>query len=104
VYGEHKLMHTRIWASEVAAELPASAVVHAFDISDEQFPPEGWRPSNAHFSVLDCFKPFPEEYHQKYDVVNIRFWLCIVNDDSADDLLANVLTLLSMSSHLVRKS
>ena len=46
---------------------------------------------------MDCFKSFPEEYRGKFDVINIRFWLCVVNDDSADALLTNILTLLSMS-------
>ncbi|KAF2706115.1 S-adenosyl-L-methionine-dependent methyltransferase [Pleomassaria siparia CBS 279.74] len=91
---------TGIWASELAAELPVSAVIHAFDVSDEQFPPEAWRAPNAHFSVVDCFKPFPDEYREKFDVVNIRFWLCIVNDDCAESLLANVLTLLKPGGYI----
>lgn len=91
---ETPLTVTRIWASELAAELPDTAVVKAFDISEKQFPSPNWR-GPVDFKIVDCFKPIPEEYRGQFDVVNLRFWLCIVNDDSAQELLENIITLLS---------
>lgn len=90
-----RLTIDRIWASELAAELPDTATIKAFDISDKQFPPANWR-GRVEFSTVDCFKPIPLEYRDQFDVVNLRFWLCIVNDDSAEALVENILTLLSM--------
>jgi hypothetical protein len=84
----------RIWVSEVAASLP-NASFDAVDISADQFPPESFRPPNVRFWTHNCFEPFADEYLGKFDIVNARFWLCIVNDDVADKLLDNFLTLLS---------
>jgi chemotaxis methyl-accepting protein methylase len=91
------LTRDRIWVSEVAASLP-NAKFDAVDISADQFPPESFQPSNVHFWTHNCFEPFPDEYLGQFDIVNARFWLCIVNDDVADKLLDNFLTLLSKNS------
>jgi chemotaxis methyl-accepting protein methylase len=88
------LMRNRIWVSEVAASLP-NAKFDAVDISADQFPPESFRAPNVHFWTHNCVEPFPDEFLGKFDIVNARFWLCIVNDDVADKLLDNFLTLLS---------
>jgi SAM-dependent methyltransferase len=88
------LIHDSIWVSEVAAGLP-EASFDAVDISADQFPPNSFHPHNVKFWTHDCFKPFPDEYLGNFDIVNARFWLCIVNDDVADKLLDNFLTLLS---------
>jgi hypothetical protein len=47
------------------------------------------------FWTHNCFEPFADEYLGRFDIVNAQFWLCIVNDDVADKLLDNFLTLLS---------
>jgi hypothetical protein len=83
-----------IWVSEVAARVP-NASFDAVDISADQFPPKSFRPPNVHFWTHNCFEIFPAEYLGRFDIVNARFWLCIVNDDVADKLLDNFLTLLS---------
>jgi len=91
---------TGIWPSELAVELPSSAVIDAFDVSSAQFPPQGWHTPNVNFKTHDCFEPFPIEHIQQYDIVNVRFWLCILNDDTARPLLDNVLTLLKPGGHI----
>ncbi|KAF2246152.1 S-adenosyl-L-methionine-dependent methyltransferase [Trematosphaeria pertusa] len=90
---------TGIWAQELATELP-SASIYAVDISDEQFPPEKWRTPNVSFAAFDCLKPFPEEYLGRFDVVNVRAWLTIVNDDNKDPVLENFLTLLKPGGYI----
>lgn len=90
---------TGIWVSEVAAGLP-NAEFDAVDISADQFPPEPFRAPNVRFWTHNCFEPFPDEYLGKFDIVNARFWLCIVNDDVADKLLDNFLTLLKPGGFL----
>jgi SAM-dependent methyltransferase len=92
--GKADVPRCSIWASELSAELPDTATVKAFDLSGKQFPPPNWR-GKVDFDIVDCFKPIPEQYQGQFDVVNLRFWLCVVNDDSAEQLLENILTLLS---------
>ncbi|KAI9712445.1 MAG: hypothetical protein M1820_001658 [Bogoriella megaspora] len=97
-YTQSHVYHTAdngsLWASEVATALP-KAIVDAVDISSDQFPPDAFRPSNSNFWAHDCFEPFPTEYLSQFDAVNLRFLLCVVDDDVADKLIDNVLTLLS---------
>ncbi|KAF4621499.1 hypothetical protein G7Y89_g14575 [Cudoniella acicularis] len=90
----------RIWATELADKLGASAIVDAFDVSADQFPPRGWRSPNVCFTSHDCFKPFPAEYQNQFDIVHLRFWLCIINDDVVEPLLENVLTLLKPGGYI----
>ncbi|KAF1846859.1 S-adenosyl-L-methionine-dependent methyltransferase [Cucurbitaria berberidis CBS 394.84] len=90
---------TGLWACDVAAALP-NASVDVVDISDAQFPPDAFRPRNTRFWTHDCFQPFPPEYLGQFDAVNIKFMLCIVNDDVADKLIENVLMLLKPGGHL----
>ncbi|KAF2187591.1 S-adenosyl-L-methionine-dependent methyltransferase [Zopfia rhizophila CBS 207.26] len=90
---------TGLWASEVAAALP-NAKVDAVDISADQFPPEAFRPPNLRFWTHNCFESFPAEYLGKFDAVNLKFWLCIVNDDVAKKLFKNVITLLKPGGYL----
>jgi hypothetical protein len=86
-----------MWASELAAKLPQSTI-DAFDISPAHFPPEAWRLPNVRFVTHDCFKPFAEEFRGQYDVIHIRFWVCVVNDSIVKPVLDNILTLLSKSA------
>ncbi|KAF2729478.1 S-adenosyl-L-methionine-dependent methyltransferase [Polyplosphaeria fusca] len=90
---------TGIWAGEMAKALP-HAKFDAVDISADQYPPEAFRYSNTSFWTHDCFEPFPDEYIGAFDIVNIRFWLCIINDDVAEKLTKNFLTLLKPGGYL----
>lgn len=71
--------------------------VHAVDVSDEQFPPPQFQPRNTRFWTHDFFRPFAPQYLNQFDVVNLKFVLYLVNDEVADKLITNVLTLLSKS-------
>ena len=89
-----------IWALELAAQLPNTTSIDCFDISAEQFPPITSRPSNVHLHVHDCFKPFPAEFLGSFDMVHARFWLCLVNNPDAPDLLKNLISLLKPGGYL----
>jgi hypothetical protein len=75
--------------------------VDAVDISDEQFPPAAFQPPNVRFWTQDIFEPFSEGLLGQFDAVHMQFMLYMVNDDVADKLTANVLTLLSQSPRQV---
>ncbi|CAO2655118.1 Nn.00g101820.m01.CDS01 [Neocucurbitaria sp. VM-36] len=90
---------TGLWACEVAATLP-NCEIDAVDNSDAQFPPATFRPPNTRFWTHDCFEPFAKEHLGQFDVVNIKFLICVTNDDVADRLIQNVLTLLKPGGYL----
>ena len=58
------------------------------------------KPSNLYLHVQDCFKPFPAEFIGSFDIVYARFWLCLVNDPDASDLLKNLISLLKPGGYL----
>ena len=71
-----------------------NATIDGFDISDEQFSPL-YSISNVRLFTHDCFEPFPTEFIGQYDIVHVRFWLCLVNNPDAPVLLKNLMSLLS---------
>ena len=85
----------RIWPLELAGELSPSARIDGFDISPSQYPFQDWCAKNIQLTTHDAFKPFPQEYLGKYDVVHIRFFCTLVNNEDAQPLLENLVALLS---------
>ena len=84
-----------IWAIDLSKRLPASAEIHAFDVSPALYPPVEWLPSNVSLHVHDAFTAFPEEIRGTYDVVHLRFFVTVVKDNDPGILLANIVKLLS---------
>ena len=85
---------------EVAAKLPDTVRIDGFDISGDQFAPATSCPDNLHLHVHDCFKPFPSEFVGAFDIVYARFWLCLVNNPDASDLLKSMVSLLKPGGYL----
>jgi len=91
---------TGIWLLELASYLPSTTSLDGFDISSDQYPPQEWLPPNVHLSVHDSFEPFPSDALGTYDIVNLRFALCYVNNDDAEVLLPNLISLLKPGGYL----
>ncbi|MCJ1324444.1 hypothetical protein MMC10_001106 [Thelotrema lepadinum] len=89
---------TAAWALEVATTFPM-AQVHGFDVSDEQFSPL-YNIKNVTLSVHDAFEPFPPEFVGHFDIVHVRFFLCLVNDAVAPALVENLTTLLKPTGYI----
>lgn len=83
-----------IWLIDVSRQLSA-ACLDGFDISTKQFPPKNWLPANVSLESLDMFSSIPEELIGKYDVVHVRLFLCVVQDDDPRPLLKIILKMLS---------
>lgn len=67
---------TGVWMRELQQELdstPGSKSVQfvGFDSSDDQFPLQ--KPSNHKYVVHDAVRPFPPEFHHRFDLVHLRF-------------------------------
>ncbi|KAB8304177.1 hypothetical protein EYC80_003596 [Monilinia laxa] len=83
-----------IWLLELSESFQSPAKLDGFDISAAQYPPKEWLPENVEFFTHDAFKPFPQGILGTYDVVHLRFALCYVNDEDAEPLLNNLISLL----------
>ena len=95
-------MNKRTWLLDLVENVPPTTRLHGFDISSSGFPPKSWLPSNVSFNVLDSLKEAPEELWGQYDIVHIRLFLIVVNDNDPTPLLRHCMKLLSMitSSHI----
>ena len=98
---------TGIWLNDIAEELQAyekhgsnDAHLHfvGFDISAEQFPSPDDQVPKVNFVVHDMTAPFPEEYHGKFDLVNVRFLVYALNELHLQKVIENMAEILSKDS------
>ena len=73
-----------------------NATIQDFDVSDEQFSPL-YTISDVRLVVHNCFKEFPAEFVDQYDIVHARFWLSLVNNSDSPVLFKNLISLLGGS-------
>lgn len=52
-------------------------------------------PENLNFYVHDVMKPFPKDFHNQYDIVNIRFFSPVMSSSKVVPLLENFLSITS---------
>jgi hypothetical protein len=86
------------------SQLSDSATLDRFDLKTDLLPRIEWLPSNIAFHNLDVFEPIPEEFVGKYDIVHIRFFMPVVQNNDPLPILKNVIKLLSMQLWLVFSS
>ena len=86
----------RIWLIDLQSHLPSSTVLDGFDISTAQFPPKEWLPGNVSLNFLDIFEEIPEHLLGIYDVINIRYFACVVKNNQPALVIENVSKMLSM--------
>ena len=87
---------TRIWLFGLAKQFPLSTQLDGFDISKNQFTHDKWCPINMTFRVLNALEDPPEELQGQYDIVHIRFFLIVVENNDPAPLISHCLKLLSM--------
>lgn len=86
---------TGIWLREAAQELhPSDGKISftGFDISAEQFPDD--RFPGIDFVVHDVVKPFPSEYHSRFDIVNVRLLSYALRGQDLYASVANIVQIL----------
>ncbi len=89
-----------IWLLDLAKTLLPSAQLEGFDICSSGYPPSEWLPSNVNLGVWNVFDEPPENLHGKYDVVHIRLFLVVINDNDPLTILRHCIKILSTSSLL----
>ena len=85
-----------IWLVDLQNQLPNSVILDGFDISVFQFPPKEWLPANVRLDQLDVLGEIPQNLRGKYDIVNIRYFACVVKENNVDLVIRNALDMLSM--------
>ncbi|KAI9722839.1 MAG: hypothetical protein M1828_004405 [Chrysothrix sp. TS-e1954] len=84
---------TGIWLIHLAKQAP-KATLDGFDISISQTPPKVWLPSNVKMQVLDIFTEIPKPLRERYDVVNIRLFMCVVSNNDPGPIIRNLVQLM----------
>lgn len=88
---------TAQWLIDVHRLLP-SADLDGFDISKDQYPSSAWLPAQISLQELDIMKPIPSSLENKYDMVHVQLFFCVVQRDGPDTMLKQLYKMLSMSS------
>jgi SAM-dependent methyltransferase len=95
---------TGVWlkdyASQIASEQHGSIEGYnfvGFDISPLQYPSQH---DEVQFVIHDMTSPFPAQYHDMFDLVNIRLVVAAVPVRKLKDVLVNVLEILRKSISL----
>ena len=86
---------TGIWLREVAQELesPNNEVKFmGFDISAQQFPKS--QIDGITFIEQDIVKPFAPEFHEKFDLVHVRFLSYALKAQDLESAVRNVIQIL----------
>ncbi|KAL8727029.1 MAG: hypothetical protein Q9166_006327 [cf. Caloplaca sp. 2 TL-2023] len=98
---------TGVWLRHLAEDpaLPRSAARQdpsfvGFDISKEQFPPTQSLPPHVKLVVHDMVEPFPAEYHERFDLVNVRLVSYAIKGSNLDRVVRNVIQLLRPGGYL----
>ncbi|KAL9580907.1 MAG: hypothetical protein Q9212_004211 [Teloschistes hypoglaucus] len=93
---------TGLWLRQLADELSPPRPIHGekssfvgFDISQQQFPPADSLPSHMKFVVHDMVDAFPTQYHESFDLVNVRLVSYAVKASELDRVVRNITQLLS---------
>ena len=79
---------------DVATQLPPSTHLDGIDISFDQCPPNAWLPKNVTLRLADVFTDVPDDLVEKYDIIHIRHFVCVVKGNDPKPLLHNLLRML----------
>ena len=90
---------TAQWLIDLSKELP-NAELDGFDISRAQYPCEKWLPANITLLDLDITKPIPEKLQDKYDLVHIQLFLCVLWTTDPSVVLRESYRMLSACPYL----
>ena len=87
---------TGIWIREAATEVAASNAetkFSGFDISAQQFP--GDEIPGVEFIKHDAVQPFPQRYHERFDLVHVRLLSYAIKAQDLDMTVRNIVQIIS---------
>ncbi|KAF2758444.1 S-adenosyl-L-methionine-dependent methyltransferase [Pseudovirgaria hyperparasitica] len=84
---------TGIWMHDMKREYPAIQI-DGFDISLEQAPHPAWLPPDIRLHKLDVTKAIPDEFCEQFDIIHLRLFLAVVQDNDASPIIRNLISML----------
>jgi len=90
----------RIFLFGLARRLPASCSFVGLDISNDQFPNPDWTPANVTFRVANAMEDPPVDLQGQFDVVHVRLFFCVVENNDPLPMLSHCLKLLKPGGYL----
>ncbi|KIM93704.1 hypothetical protein OIDMADRAFT_46112 [Oidiodendron maius Zn] len=91
---------TGLWLLDLARDLPCTAQLDGYDVSNKQFPPRHLWPENVTLALLDSFDNPPLSLVGQYDVVHLRMWASNLRTKDVRSLIYNVKKLLKPGGYI----
>ncbi|KAL5364273.1 S-adenosyl-L-methionine-dependent methyltransferase [Aspergillus floccosus] len=88
------------WLLDVARAVPETVQLDGFDVSDSQFPPRRMWPPNVTMSALNSLQDPPLHLRGKYNVVHLRMWTCIIQQNDPTPLIRHAKSLLKPGGYI----
>ncbi|SMR59405.1 unnamed protein product [Zymoseptoria tritici ST99CH_1E4] len=90
----------RIWLLEASEEFPEADRLDGLDVVIDQAPPKHLLPANVHFEYLDAHADIPQQYLERYDLINAKFLLGLVRDGNPNPLIKRLLQMLKPAGYI----
>jgi hypothetical protein len=84
---------------DMALEYP-QAQITGIDISPQQFPPRFTWPDRVNLEIHDIFRPTPERYTGRFDIVHCRLIMGTVYGQNKDRVMHNIVSLLKPGGYI----
>ncbi|SMR63239.1 unnamed protein product [Zymoseptoria tritici ST99CH_3D1] len=91
---------TGIWLLEASEEFPDADRLDGLDVVIDQAPPKHLLPANVHFEYLDANADIPQQYLERYDLINAKFLLGLVRDGNPNPLIKRLLQMLKPAGYI----
>ncbi|KAE8154228.1 hypothetical protein BDV25DRAFT_126700 [Aspergillus avenaceus] len=91
---------TGIWLTDLADKLPKTIRLDGLDISLDAAPLPSMLPENMSLRTWDIKTAVPEDLVGVYDIVNVRFFAFVVQDDEMEGVILNLEKLLKPGGHI----
>ncbi|KAI4595502.1 hypothetical protein KJ359_006848 [Pestalotiopsis sp. 9143b] len=84
----------RIWLLDLSSQVDASTELVGLDADISQVGAQEWLPQNMSLREWNAFTDPPKDLQAKFDIVNLRLFCYVIQDDPTI-VLRNVIKLLS---------
>lgn len=89
---------------DLGSRLPESTQLSGLDISSDALPPDEWLPPNVTFRKWNIKDDVPEDLVGHYDVVHVRNFVYVLQDDEIPRVLDSLVKLMSKHTPPSRRS
>ncbi|EAW07821.1 uncharacterized protein ACLA_025380 [Aspergillus clavatus NRRL 1] len=91
---------TGIWLTDLTDTFPSTVQLDGLDVSFDATPPKDWLPSNVGLHHWDIKADVPEHLVGVYDIVHVRHFAFVLQQDDLKGVLENLLKLLKPGGYL----